>query len=155
MRRRTPTLFRRIGSLALSCGLCVSLAQAEEPSVSKGPFGYPPVQLSPIAEQAQVRLGLRAGDHANAVDDIHRRQLIAEINELRTRPWHRFDGKAANPVVVFRVEQPGATALWLTLTRQDLTELRRGPSLTSGGYSRELNLQRYPGLQRLLQDARP
>ena len=143
-----------MGSLALSCGLCVSFAQAEEPRIPKGLFGYPPVQLSPIADQAQIHLGLRAGDHTTAVDDIHRRQLIAEINALRARPWHRFDGKASMPVVVFRVEQPGATALWLTLTRQDLTELRRGSSLTSGGYFRQIDLQRYPGLQRLLQDAR-
>ena len=140
--------------LTLLC-LCMPLAAAMAAPGAKGLMGYEPEMLPPIAASAQIRLGWRTDDTAKPLDEDPRRQLIAELNALRAHRWARFDGKAGNPVVVFRVAQRGAADLWFTLTPADISQLRHGPSLTAGGHAIGLNLQNTPGLRALLDAARP
>lgn len=144
-----------LGILAVSWVLHAPLVQANDSAVAKGLFGYPPVQMPMISDQAGIQLGWREGDTKGTIQEDRRSQLIDEINALRARPWTRFDGKASSPVVFFRVLQPGAQPLSFSLTRDGITELRRGGSLTGGGYSLQVDLHGFPGLQRLLDAAMP
>lgn len=130
--------------------LCLWLASAHAEPAAKGLAGYPPEVLPAVPANAQVHLGWRDGDGAPALPELQRQQLIAELNALRTRSWQRFDGKAGNPVAAFRVSQPGGADLWFTLTAQDISQLRNGPSLTGGGHWARLPASGVPALRGLL-----
>jgi len=88
-------------------------------------------------------------DLKHRLDQDASKNIINEINEIRTRTCVEFDGKTNAPELIFSIKQPDAdTTIRIALRHDEIVQLKT--STTGGGFSCYLDMEKAPNLKALL-----
>lgn len=134
---------KRLMKIALSLFGTLAVLAIIVVSINSQAFQTKPIKL-PLLHPDAIIVDLKHG-----LDQDASKNIINEINEIRTRPCVEFTGKTNAPELIFSIKQPDAdTTIRIALRHDEIVQLKA--PMTSGGFYCYLDIEKAPNLKALL-----